>query len=365
MKILYIITLLSWGGAQKYVFDLSSDLKDSFDVVISGGEENKGELAERILKENIRLITLKNLVRETRPLNDIKAIFEIKKMIESEKPDVVHLNSSKAGIVGSIAARLSKHKAKVVFTCHGWVFNEDLGFLKKKIYLFLEKFTGRFKDKIVCLTELDKKTALEKGLVPEEKLSVIYNGISEIHFFSREEARKKLGLPQEKKIVGTLANFFPAKGLEYLIEASRSFDNSLTIVIGDGLLRKKLEEKIIDSNLQDKFLLLGKIDEASRYLKALDVFILTSTKEGLPFSLLEAMSAGLPIVTTNVGGIPEIINERNGILIEPKNPKIISEKVNLLIHDLDLRERLSFQAKADVKERFTKKKMTEQTAREY
>ncbi|MFA5029349.1 MAG: glycosyltransferase family 4 protein [Patescibacteria group bacterium] len=373
-KVLYIITLLSWGGAQKYVYDLISGLKDepNLEIIISGGAKNKGELAERAKNQGLKSITFKNLVREINPLKDLLAVWEIKKTIEKEKPDIIHLNSSKAGVVGSLAAKLAKHKARVIFTCHGWVFNESLNPLIKLAYLVLEKSTSRFKDKIICLSQLDKQSALKKNIAPQNKLAVIPNGINldKIKFLDQPEARKKLGLPLTGIIVGTIANFYANKGLKYFIEAIKIINTDpipvVAVVIGDGELRPELENLIKEAGLENKFILAGSQSDAAQYLKAFDLYLCSSLKEGLPYSILEAMAAGLPIVATRIGGIPEIIKDgKTGLLSEPGNSAKLAEKIKQVIADPALAKKMAEQARLAVINDFSFQKMILETLSEY
>jgi len=358
MKILYIITLLSWGGADKYVYDLATGVKASgHDVSVAGGEVSLGDLADKLKAQAIDVLPLKNLVREINPIKDLLCIGEIKRLIETEKPDVVHLNSSKAGVIGSIAAKLSKHRTKVIYTCHGWVFNESLNPLIRIIYLGLEKFTGSFKDKIICISEPDRQSAIKYRIIKSEKLITIHNGIdlNLMSFLEKNSARQELGLPANRIIIGNIANFFKTKGLEFLIEAADTLINKqkqdiIFAIIGDGELRPQLEEQIKNKNLSASFLLLGKKQSAAKYLKAFDIYVSSSVKEGVPYSILEAMAAGLPIVATAVGGVPEVIkNKKNGLLINAGDPQAISEAINTILTDSSFRNQLSATASMEVK----------------
>ena len=173
-KILYLITQSEWGGAQRYVFDLAVNFKDKFEVAAAFGGE--GGLKNKLDEENIRNFTLKNLVREINPWRDFLAFWEIYRLIRKTKPDILHTNSSKAEILGNLAGWLCG-VPKIVFTAHGFVFNEELGFWKKKLYIFLEKMAGFFADKIICVSGFDRAAALAHKIAGKNKLVVIHNGI--------------------------------------------------------------------------------------------------------------------------------------------------------------------------------------------
>jgi len=178
--------------------------------------------------------------------------------------------------------------------------------------------------------------ALKYKIAPLKKIIKIYNGINpvDLNFLEKQEARKILGV---SPALGNIANFYKTKGLGYLIEAmyilqQQGKDIGL-VIIGDGPERKSLEKQIAKYNLEKNVFLLGKKTKASRYLKAFDIFVLPSVKEGFPFVILEAMSAEIPIIATTVGAIPEILeNEKSGILVPPKNSKAL---VGAIIELLD------------------------------
>lgn len=329
-KILYIITLPDWGGAQRYVFDLANNQKNDSQIIVSAGKSeglSKINLLEKCREAGIATYQFKNLVRSISPVKDILAIWEIKNYLEKEKPDAIHLNSSKAGILASFSAALSKHKPEVIYTIHGWVFMEPMSAIKKQFYILLEKFASRWRDKIIVLGEKEKQIALKYKICPENKLEIRRHSIPMESFLDKDIARKKLKLPLNKKIVGTVANFYPAKGLEYLIEAAAKINNPDIIfaVIGDGPLRRNYELLITNYKLQDKFLLLGEKENAAQYLKAFDVFVLPSVKEGAPYVILEAMAAELPIVATDVGNVSEMLKDyQNKIIIQPANVEALA-----------------------------------------
>jgi glycosyltransferase involved in cell wall biosynthesis len=382
-KILYIVTQSEFGGAQRYVFDLATHIKNEFDVAVAAGppatpaakqrrasENPNGELFRHLDSSNIRYKYISCLKRRISPFYDLVALFQLRRLIKKEKPDIVHLNSSKAGILGSIAAKSVIHGPKVVYTAHGWVFNEPNGWLKQKIYLWLEKLTAKCKDKIVCVSDYDHRIVIAHGF-PKTKLITVHNGLDfgGLNFLPRDEARQKLlsKIPPSPPFakgglggifIGSIANLYPTKGLEYLIEAAHIIKTnhlSLTysaqggsapggnlsfVIIGEGPERKKLEKLIKKYGLENNFFLLGDIPDARQYLKAFDVFVLPSVKEGFPYAVLEAMAAGAPIVATNVGGIPEMaslrpasVNERTVLaepailLSEPKNSQQLAENI--------------------------------------
>lgn len=370
-KILYIITQSEWGGAGRYVFDLATNLpKDKYEVMVAAGGQE--ELFAKLNRAGVATHPLKHLVREIDPLNDLRAYWEIKKLVKSWQPDIIHLNSSKAGVIGALAGRAGGAK-KIIYAAHGFVFNEPLPSWKKKLYIFLEKFTAKYKNAILCVSEFDRQTGLKYKIAPVDKLITVYNGIAPIDFLNRQTARVKLGLPASGFIVGTIANFYATKGLDFLIAAAaeviKSNPDAIFQLIGFGAMEDRLRAEVKTFGLEKNFFIFtgtklsgdGKI-----YLKAFDAFALSSVKEGLPYTIIEAMQAGLPIAATNVGGIPELIrNGENGLLVPAKDAKALAVAIISLMENQALAQKFGQQAESDAKNNFSLPPMIEKIMKYY
>jgi glycosyltransferase involved in cell wall biosynthesis len=325
IKILYILTQSEWGGAQKYVFDLVEHLpRETFEIVVASGKSESSELIHKLTAKHIATHRLSSVQRSINPFLDIGGIIELYHLIKKIKPDVVHLNSSKVSVIGSIAAFMAK-TPRVIYTAHGWVFNEPNSFLKNTLYYLAEFITAKLKDDIICVSEFDKKIAQVRKISPRKKLVTIHNGIdvNKLNFYDADTARELLAekiveeLPSHRRLIGTIGNLYKTKGHEYLIEAMKKIPDKTCIILGEGPQRKNLEQLISENNLKDKVLLPGAVINAHQYLKAFDVFVLPSVKEGFPYIILEALAAKLPIIATSVGGIPEVVSQKN--LIQPRD----------------------------------------------
>lgn len=373
MKILYLITQSDSGGAQRYVFDLANSLKSHHQVVIAAGLDGSGELFLKAEKAGIEYKKLKYLRRAINPIYDLPALLEIRRLIKSAKPDVIHLNSSKAGALGALAAKLAGVK-KIIYTVHGFVFLEPMNILKKQLYVFIEKFSALFKTRLITVSEADRQAGLKYHITKAEKMITIHNGLdfSQLNFLPKDEARKELlkeNYSASKVIIGTSANYYATKGLNYLIGAAKKIVQAIPdayfVLLGDGLERKKLEEQI-KVNALEKHFRLGYQEKAVRYLKAFDLFVLPSVKEGLPYAILEAMAAGLPIVASAVGGITEIIDQnQSGLLVKAKNPELLAKNIIALINDRNLAKNLGEQALANVHKKFSLDEMVKRTEKLY
>lgn len=341
--VLYLVTQGGpWGGAQRYINDLTRVLSQEMGVIVAIGEPHGPRDLQKKLG-GCKIIQLRHLKRSISPLHDLLAIFELAHLYTDLKPDIVHLNSTKAGILGSLARLLVRHPPRIIYTVHGWVFNEPILWIVgivKTMYRLLERFTARWKDAIIVLSLQDKKDGEETAHIHPSKMALIPLGVSlTSNPLTQGEARSQLAkfLPKKQEAtgywIGTIANFYPTKGLDILIKAVAIFkDNipSLSVsIIGEGPERKKLETLISTHHLQSTVFLTGFLENASHYLPAFDLFVLPSRKEGLPYTILEAQSYNLPIIATEVGGIPSIIhNKKNGLLIPKENAEALAEALH-------------------------------------
>jgi glycosyltransferase involved in cell wall biosynthesis len=361
MKVLYVVTSADQGGAQHYTLTLAQHFKGT----IAFGTEHDW-LFKQARKEQIPTIELKHLRRAINPYHDLLAFFELRRLIKKERPDLLHVSSSKAGVLASLAARGSN--IPVVYTVHGFVLQEELRAYKRALYGFMERLGAKHRAHTIAVSKADYGALLAAGVVRREACSVVYNGIGAIDFLGRGISRKELGLPAEGLIVGTIANLYENKGIDILIQAIAQLrpeaQRSITAVaiIGEGPERARLERLIATHELADKIHLLGSRN-GGQLLKAFDIFVLPSRKEGMPFALLEALQAGLPIIATDVGGIRETVDAA-AILIKPEQPIQLARELEQFVSDEKLRNRLSIAAK-DRAAVFSELQMVESTAAVY
>jgi len=328
MKILYVITQGDAGGAQRYVLELAK----AFHGEIATGTE-KSSLGTEAEDNNIPVHYLYHLKRSINPLDDIPAFYDLVRLVRKTEPEIVHLNSSKAGFLGSFLKLFTK--AKIVYTAHGFVFNEPHNLFVKKILVFLERFASRYRDFVITVSSKDQQSALNYGIINSKKLATIHNGIPPILFLNKTSARQYLGIPLDKIVIGTIANLYYTKGIDVLIEAAARMDKAhlqylCFSIIGEGKELATCERLAATYGLSENFKFVGHRELASHYLSAFDLFVLPSRKEGFPFVLLEAMQAGLPIVATDVGGNSEALGDA-GILVPPKQPESLAQTITNLI----------------------------------
>lgn len=370
-KICFVITKSNWGGAQKYVYELATSLnKEIFDVTVALG--GSGVLKEKLESAQIEVITIPNLERDISILKEFSSFNFLYKLFQDRKFDIVHLNSSKIGGLGSLAARLSG-VPKIIFTAHGWAFNEDRSFISKFFIKFLYWLIILISDTTIAVSEKIKEIVLGWPFM-KNKIQTIHNGVKEINFYEKHLAKQKIfekseKINQEKILVGTIAELHPIKGLDIYIEAinklSRDIDAQF-IIIGEGEKRVELEKQIKEKSLEQKIILLGFLDNASQYLKAFDLFVLPSRSEAMPLVILESGLAKVPIITTKVGGIPEIItNENFGKIVASENINELKNALEDKILDEPWRKTVSENLEKRIEQNFTFSKMLEKTLKIY
>lgn len=371
-KVLFVITKSNFGGAQRYVLDLAASLpSEVYDVVVSAGGD--GILHELLKEKGIKTAPITTLENKTSLLKELRTFFTLAQIIKREKPDVLHVNSSKAGFIGCLLGRILR-VPKIIFTAHGWAFNEDRSAFQKFCLKCIHWCTVLFSHTTIAVSHGLKKQ-MDWPLV-EKKMRVVHLGRSNIPFKYRDEAR---GIIETKVTgntarlsdydadfwIGTIAELHPTKRLNRAIDSmsalTKTFPNLRFIIIHDGEERKNLEQQVEDLGLTEHVFFTGAIVEAARLLPAFDLFVLPSKSEAFGYVLIEAGLASLPVVATRVGGIPDIITDgENGLLVEPDNTPALTTALKKLIVDHELRHSIA-QAHYARAETFTLSKMVQET----
>ncbi|MEK7473203.1 MAG: glycosyltransferase [Patescibacteria group bacterium] len=395
IKIALAVTLAEQGGVQQFMAGFASWLvAQGHDVtVIAGDGMNRmvhtdgSWLETRCEERGIPFIRLRKLGREINPLRDPLAVLELRDVLRDLKPDAVELNSTKMSVIGSIATRLLGYSAtrlpRVVYRIGGWSFREALPAHKLWLYRSLEKWTGKLKDVIICVNPDDVRLANEIGIRARENVIAVPNGIDLPRFdaalLPRDPARTRLSeaihysLLTTHFLFGTTANFFPPKDLPRYMEACKivhdAESNARFVILGDGLQRAEIETRRRELGLDEVVLLPGARDDATTLLTGFDAFVLPSSKEGMSFSLLEAMAARLPCIATDVGAATWMFTRQNaqlsagddegGVIVPKMNPPALAEAMLRVMRDATLRERLANEARRQIETRFPLQKTYE------
>lgn len=374
-KILFVITKSNWGGAQRYVFDIAANLpKENWEVKVALGDPPAGGglLKQKLEENNIPVIPIPHLQRDTSLLKELLSFFSLIKIFKNERPNIIHLNSSKAGGLGAVAALISKLWTKdigsqTIFTVHGWAFNEARNF-SQKIAIYLSQWITSFLcDRTIVLSRHDYRQALSMPLIKREKFAIIPLGIPErdLKDLPKPKAEKELNLSQTEKLrVGTIAEFTKNKGLDFLLDAIKKLEPEKfeLVIVGDGEEKERIDKRIEEENLKEKVTTCGFVPHAAKYIKAFDIFVLSSLKEGLPYTILEAMNAGVPVVASSVGGIPDLIeHEKSGLLAIPANPGSFAEALEKIATNKKLHRQFSRESKKRAIEKFSFSTMLSRT----
>ncbi len=383
MKIVYLITKSNWGGAQKYVYELATNIsRTQFEPRVIVG--SNGPLIERLESESIKVIPIDNLGRDVDTRKDFDAFKELWSIIRRERPDILHINSSKAGIMGALIGRLTG-VPKIIFTAHGWAFNEDRPVQQKIIIKILHWITILLCHQTIAVSH-NIASSFHGWPGVTGKITVIYNGIKPGTGYAKNGARVALCnmFPNLKKalenkhsyLIGTIAELHPIKNLDGALEAikelvSESKGSSqkpyyVYVVMGEGGERSHLESLIETYELKEHVFLVGHIPEAYQYIKAFDVFLLPSKSEALAYVLLEAGYQEASVVSTAVGGIPEIIEDmKSGILIQPRKSTEIAHALSFYAEHPDIARQHARNLHESVKSKFTLEKMVAETVKVY
>jgi len=376
-KILYVITKSNFGGAQRYVYDLATNIPTgSFTPVVAfGGTGEKhaktGTLKERLEAKKVRCIPITHFMRDVSLLQDLRAFFEVFSIIRKERPDVLHVTSSKAGGMGVLAGRIAK-VPKIIFTSHGLAYDETWRPSWQRILIKLSTWvTILLSTKTIQITQDTYKRASNLFFAKNKNI-LIYNGREIPHFFSRKEAREMLqngtDLSQAPWI-GTLAELTKNKNLDVLIDAvayMHTQGNHVHLwILGDGEERDRLIAQAQRIGIAPYVHVMGYVENASRILKAFDIFTLPSKKEGLPYVLLEAGFAALPVVVSDIHGIRDIVtHEKTGLMVKA-DPVLLGQALTTLITETEHAHTYGEALCTDVYKKFSIENMILQTTALY
>ena len=375
LKVLHPITRLIIGGAQEntmltadYHVNLA-EFAGKYEVDIVSGPQTgpEGSLIDEVRQRGTKLMIMPEMVREVSPMNDLKAVWKLRQMMIDGRYDIVHTHSSKAGVLGRVAAKWAGVPF-VVHTVHGWSYHDHMSPRKKNFYVALEKVGYRNGDAMIAVSPKDIEKGLAEGIGRREDYTVIRSGIELDRFGSvrpgtRVEMREQLGIPADALVVGSVTRLSDQKDplslIEGLAKVHQARPDVWSVIVGGGALRSDVEAKIADFGLTGRIKLTGLRRDVPELMATFDIFVLSSLWEGLPRVLPQAMATGLPIVCTRADGSAEaVLDNINGFLVKPRSPEQIAEKVILLIDDRKKRQQMGAAGKDRV-EMFGARKMVQ------
>jgi glycosyltransferase involved in cell wall biosynthesis len=362
-RIVHLITRLELGGAQQNtLYCVEHHDRGRFEVGLWAGE---GGILDRnaraIARADVRILPW--LVHAIAPARDVAAIVRLASMLR--EVDLLHTHSSKAGILGRVAARLAGVRG-VVHTVHGWSFNDVQPARTRRLYLEAERAASRLTDRIVCVARCDRDRGLSSGIGHDAQYRILRSGIDPSAYAApagaRERLRTSIGAAPDDIVVGSITNFKPQKAPLDFVEAARlarSRDRRLVFVVaGDGPLRGDVETAIARADLQGVIHVLGWREDVPELFAAMDIFLLTSLFEGLPRVVLQAIAASVPVVATDTGGVAEVVTHgESGLLVPPGRPAAAAEAIATLSGDAGARARLARAARSRLGNEFDIRRM--------
>lgn len=335
IRVLQVITRMIVGGAQETALETVCGLDpEKFDADLVCGPQTgpEGSLIEEARQRGARVRVEPSLVRQFSPLRDGLALQRLTRLMRDGRYDIVHTHSSKAGILGRLAARRAGIPG-VVHTVHGWPFRPDQPAPLCAFYVALERLAASRTDRLVAVTRRDIDKGVKAGVAGLNRFEVVRSAIDVARFAgaaeSRTHTRESWGFGPEAEVVGTVTRLSPQKApLDFVAAAAEIAAKRPDVgfvVVGDGPLRREVERAVREHGLDRRFRLLGLQRDVPELLAGMDLFVLTSLWEGLPRAIVQAMAVGVPVVATGVDGSSEIvIDGETGILVPPGDPSAMA-----------------------------------------
>ena len=372
IRVLNVITRLEPGGAPLALLDAIRRLSaDCFDVVLATGQPDDPalDLRNTAHTRGIKLIPVPSMRRDVHLVRDLLAFCSLVRIIRSGRYHIVHTHTSKAGLLGRLAARICGAPA-VIHSPHGTVLEGYFDPLTTRFFAALERLAAPWADRIVCLTDMEIGQYLRARIGRRKQYTRIHNGI-DITAFSgsgsvRGPLRRDLGLAQDHTVCITVGRLVPVKGHADLLHAfsrAASAHSELRLLIaGDGPLGQELEDLAAQLEISDLVRFLAWRDDVPDLLDASDIFVLPSHNEGLGLVIVEAMAKRLPVVATSVGGVPEVVVQgRTGLLVPARSPDEFADAVSLLASDPGRRIRMGEAGRSRAVEQFSIHRTVRQT----
>jgi glycosyltransferase involved in cell wall biosynthesis len=340
-RVVHVITRLDPGGSATSTLLTVDGLAGAYQQSLVYGRTRQATPLLAALRGRVELVELPALVREPAPLRDARACRALYRLMRRSRPDLVHTHTSKAGILGRLAAWLAG-VPRIVHTPHGHVFHGYAGRLRTRGFVHLEGWAARVTDRIVGLTDQEARDHLAHGIGRPEQFVTIPSGIDLAPFDKPHDGghalRAALGLPAAARIVGAVGRLEPIKGHRHLVEAFAELaprvPDLYLVLVGDGECEAALRARLEAAGLGARVRFLGWREDVATVLPALDVFAFPSLNEGMGRALVEAMAAGRPIVAARAGGIPEVLADgAAGLLVPAGEGPALARAIERLLAD--------------------------------
>jgi len=358
IRVLHVITRMVVGGAQENTLLTATRLDAArYDVTLASGPTTgpEGTLEPRI-PGDLRFVRVPELVRDPHPIKDPVALARLYGLMRTGRFDIVHTHTTKAGLLGRIAAACARVPV-VVHTPHGHAFHNYLGARGSTALQAVERLLAVRTARVICLTEAERDDHLKLRIGPPDKFCVVHSGVDLERFRaaggSPERTRRALGLPPNAPLVGCVARLVPVKGVHHLLDAvpavRAAVPGAMVVFVGDGPLRAGLEATAAARHLDGGVRFLGLRDDVAELLPLFDVVVLPSLNEGMGRAAVEALAAGRPVVGSRISGIQNVVTDgETGLLVPPADPAALADAIVRCLRDPELRRKFGERARQSV-----------------
>ena len=369
IKVMQVIARMNVGGPAVLVADLMRSLDpQSFSTALVTGycDENESDYLDKVAQDVVA-IRLTGLGRSVSLLKDLGAFFLLIKEIRNFKPDVIHTHTAKAGVLGRLAGLIARPQAKRVHTFHGHLLHGYFSPRKTRLVILLEKLLGLFTYKFIAIGNVVKNDLVRAGVAQDSKFEVIYPGLQDLDKYPKTDAQVDLGLDPSMKYLVFVGRLTTIKRPERLIDLARflkvNHPDSWLLIAGAGELLETLSAQVQKEELPVTF--LGWRKDIGVILSASDIAVLCSDNEGIPLTLIQASQAGLPIVSTDVGSVCDIVDDGTTGFLTDVSSKGLIQGVSELLEDPVLGQRFGKAGQARAREFFSSRAMVEHHERIY
>lgn len=378
LRVLHIITRLIVGGAQENTLLTCEglDAMPEYEVTLASGIDRgpEGDLLDRAAKST-NLVLVPELGRAISPIADVRALWKLYRLIKRGRYHIVHTHSSKAGVLGRIAAKMAGTPL-IVHTLHSLVFHDYQPWIVNRTWWLVKKICAPMTTHFLSVSSIISQKAIAAGVDKPEKFTTVYSGM-ELDWFLKSTAdgaavRREFGIPEDAPVVGKIARLFPLKGHDELMDAApeivRRVPNVRFFLIGDGILYDHLRERARAAGILDNFVFAGLIqrERIPEMLAAMDVVVHTSLREGLARVLPQALAMGKPCVSFDIDGAPEaVIDGKTGYLVHAYDYKTLADRISTLLADPELRATMGANGRRHVDPAWRTETMVADTAKVY
>ncbi|HER24672.1 MAG TPA: glycosyltransferase family 1 protein [Candidatus Atribacteria bacterium] len=354
IKVAHLIARMISGGAdENTLFTVKGLNKELYEIDLICGEESDEGILRKIIDEKIHIIQLKGLKWKLNFWYDPIVLIKLIQLMRKNHYDIVHTHTTKAGILGRIAARIAGVSI-IVHGLHGSTFEAfNSGLLNRLLFLF-ERLTGGFTDAYISVSRVLSEKYIEKGIGKKENYHTVYSGMHLEKFYGVREKidyrkkRRELGISLDDFVIGNVARLETRKGHQFLLDVFKNItekekkeegkeDQAKLLIIGEGNKREYLEDYVKKLNLESKVIFTGYRKDVEELMAVMDIFALTSLREGLPRVIVQAAAVGIPSIAFNVDGVSEVIKDNyNGFLVEAKDLKHLENGIRQYMNNKDL-----------------------------